>query len=123
MDGRWEAEQQRIRRAQETARKNRDELLTPAAVAALFGKSASTIRAAKHRGRIRPRLILALHRDVSLYRLDDCKSVWGEPKDVSLLERMRREGHTLGHSSVVFNVLNPTRLMDLRDPAEMEGES
>ena len=111
----FEREQTRIRRAQKQAQSLEQELLTSGGVARLFGISASTVRAAKHRGRIHPRFILRLHREMSVYLLRDAVAVWGAPEDEAELERMRRAGHPLGIGQAVFNVLHPTPIASLHD--------
>ena len=123
MSGQWAAEMARQAEAKKRAKELGDELLTPAALAKLFGLSPTTVRTARHKGRIKAYLTLALSRDVPLFHLREAIAVWGEPEDGELLERMRRDGHTLGYSSTVFNVLNPRPLVTLRDPAAMGGES
>ena len=122
MSGQWDAEMARQRKAKRKAKELGDELLTPGALAELFDLSPTTVRTARHKGRIEAYLTLALSRDVPLFHLREAIAVWGEPKDAELLERMRQDGPTLQYSSTVFNVLNPRPLVTLRvDADELQG--
>ena len=124
MSGQWEAELARQREAKRKAQELGNELLTPGAVEALFGVSATTVRTAKHKGRIWPLVTLALRWDIPLFLLRELTAVWGEPKDAALLKEMRDNGHTLGvPGGALYNVLNPQPLVTLRDPAEMGGDN
>ena len=56
-----------------------------------------------------------------MIRLNSAIEYWGEP-DEQRLGEMRDNGLTMGVSSGVWNILHSKPLLDLRDPAELEGD-
>ena len=90
------------------------EVLTPAACAFLFARSAPAVRA---RRRARPDDAIAFTlrfgsgaRDVHMLRLEWARTVWPEPKDYAeRLETLRRHGHVMGMpSGAPVLILSPT---------------
>ena len=109
----WERRQQLEREGREQAQQLQQELLTPAALAELFGPAVP-------RGRIQPCFTLALpQQDVPLYLLRAVEAACGPPSDLRLLQNMRKEGLPLavpvGVSSTIYNVLHPRPLISLTE--------
>ena len=123
MSSYWEAEMERRRKARAEAEELGHELLTPAAAAALFKRSPTTIRTARHGGRIEHRFYISIteKRNVPLFLLRDAIETWGEP-DADLLAQMRVDCEVLGVGSTGYNVLHPRPIVNWRDPADMVGE-
>ena len=117
-----QTEAQRIRAAKDEARGLGFELLTPLAAAKLFQKSPEAVRKATRTGRVEVVFDLRVtDRNVAMIRLNSAIEYWGEP-DEQRLGEMRDNGLTMGVSSGVWNILHSKPLLDLRDPAELEGE-
>ena len=115
-----DVEAKRQQDAREDARRNGDELLTPRATCALFRKSSPTVRRAVSEGYVdAPFTLDASGKRVSLIHLRSASDYWG-PADPDLLREMRAFGQLLGVDWTLYNVLNPTPLVNLRNAGEME---
>ena len=91
------------------------EALTPAAAAALFGKSEPTVRGAARSGHIETVCTVKYsEKHVRLYRLKSCMDYWGK-FDGEMLEDMRRNSHPfwVGHRGGEWIVLHPTPLVTM----------
>ena len=121
-DAYLQAEAQRIQAAKDEARRLGFELLTPLAAAKLFQKSPEAVRKATRTGRVEVVFDLRVtDRNVAMIRLNSAIEYWGEP-DEQRLGELRDNGLTMGVSSGVWNILHSKPLLELRDPAELEGE-
>ena len=106
-------EREREQAAKDKARETDRELLTPLAACKLFAKSSPTVRRAIAEGHVyAPFTLDATAKPVSLIQLKSAIAYWGQ-HDEHLLNEMRDNGHTLGVSGSVYNVLSPTLLVTL----------
>ena len=95
------------------------EVLTSAACAFLFARSAPTVRA-QRRDQPDDAIAFTLRfgaRDVHMLRLEWARTVWPEPKDYAeRLETLRRHGHAMGMpSGAPVLILSPTTIWSAPD--------
>ena len=96
------------------------EVVTPAAAAALFGKSEPTVRGAARAGHIETVFNVGFsEKHVRLYRLKSCMDYWGK-FDGEMLEDMRRNSHPfwVGHMGGEWIVLHPEPLVTMELAAD-----
>ena len=98
------------------------EVLTPAAVIALWGKDEATVRAAANKGHIETTLTVQFSgKPVRLFRLSSCLTYWGQPEDAGLLEAMRAKGYPLFVSNADGNGGLPYSVLTTEWPVTQTG--
>lgn len=117
-----DAENERIREAKRFARRDRLELLTPAAASVLFNKSLDTIRRATRIGKVEIAFHLrVVSREIALIRLDSAVEYWGQSSGYAKqVEAMRENGLTLGVGRLVYNILHHEPLLELNEYSGLE---
>ena len=107
------AEQKKIQDIKSRCRDDGRELLTPLAIATLFGISASAIRIARKKGVISPYVKLSVTgKTVDLILLQAARQYWKRaPTDLDdKLTEYRKNGTTLAVDSEFFNILHSAKI-------------
>ena len=116
MNGYYEAEAERQRRARAWARDHGYEVLTTAVASRVFGVSGSAVRQARVREHVKTRLTLQVSgQPVPLLDMRSAIEYWGKVRlDFdAVLDEMRQDCHTFALGWAVYNILHDKPIVRL----------